>query len=86
MQSALEEFLSRRRTVIITDSTMEKLGHVQSVLNVLDGMGVQFRIFAEVLPDPDLSTARRALEMVSPWPRAGPAGGGVGSSSGAGSS
>ena len=44
---------------------MEKLGHVQSVLNVLDGMGVQFRIFAEMLPDPDLSTARRALEMVN---------------------
>lgn len=65
LQPALEEFLGRRRAVIITDSTMEKLGHVQSVLNVLDGMGVQFRIFAEVLPDPDLSTARRALEMVN---------------------
>lgn len=65
LRPALEEFTDRRRAFIITDSTMEKLGHVQSVLNVLEDMGMQFRIFSEVQPDPDLATARRALEMVN---------------------
>lgn len=65
LRPALEECTDRHRAVIITDSTMEKLGHVQKVLDVLEPMGIQCRVFAEVQPDPDIRTARKALEMVN---------------------
>lgn len=65
LQPALEEYKDRKRAVIITDKTMEQLGHVRKVTEILDKMGIESRVFSEVLPDPDIETAHRALEMVN---------------------
>lgn len=65
LRPSLEEWTDRRRAFIITDKNMEKLGHVQKIIDVLKDMGMQWRIFSEVLPDPDLATANRALELVN---------------------
>lgn len=65
LRPSLEEWIDRKRAFIITDKNMEKLGHVQKITDVLKDMGMQWRIFSEVLPDPDLSTASRALELVN---------------------
>lgn len=65
LRPALEEYTDRRRACIITDATMEKLGHVQKVTDVLESMGIEFRIFSGVQPDPDIATARKALDMVN---------------------
>lgn len=62
---ALEEYKDRRRACIITDRTMEKLGHVRKVSEVLENLGMEVRVFADVQPDPDIATARKALSMVS---------------------
>ncbi|MDO5483657.1 MAG: bifunctional acetaldehyde-CoA/alcohol dehydrogenase, partial [Desulfovibrionaceae bacterium] len=65
LRPALEEYRDRRRACIITDKTMENLGYVGKVSDILEGMGMQVRIFAGVLPDPDIVTAKKALEMVN---------------------
>lgn len=65
LRPALEEYKDRRRACIITDTTMEQLGHVRKVSEVLENMGMEVRVFSGVLPDPDMATARKALEMVN---------------------
>lgn len=65
LRPALEEYHDRRRACIITDKTMENLGYVGKVSDILKDMGMHVRIFADVLPDPDISTARQALDMVN---------------------
>lgn len=65
LQPALEEYKDRRKAFIVTDKTMEKLGHVRKVTDILENMGIEVRIFSDVLPDPDIATAEKALEMVN---------------------
>lgn len=65
LKPALEEYKDRKRAVIITDKTMEKLGHVRKVTDILENMGIEVRVFSDVKPDPDIATARKALEMVN---------------------
>ncbi|MDR3319865.1 MAG: bifunctional acetaldehyde-CoA/alcohol dehydrogenase [Desulfovibrio sp.] len=65
LRPALKEFSDKNRVVIVTDSTMEQLGHVQKVVDALEDMGMDFRVFSGVLPDPDMITVKRALEMVN---------------------
>lgn len=65
LKPALEEYSDRKRAVIITDKTMEQLGHVRKVTEVLEKMGTEVRVFSDVQPDPDIETAQRALEMVN---------------------
>lgn len=65
LEPALAEYAGRRRAVIVTDKTMEQLGHVRKVSDALEKMGMEVRVFSDVKPDPDLDTARRALDMVN---------------------
>ena len=65
LRPALEEYGDRRRACIITDKTMTELGHTATVSDILENLGMQVRVFDSVLPDPDISTARKALEMVN---------------------
>ncbi len=51
MEPALKEYSDRRRACIITDKTMEQLGHVRKVEEVLERMGIEVRVFSGVLPD-----------------------------------
>ena len=65
LRSALEEYADRRRACIITDETMVQLGHVKTVSDTLEALGMQVRVFSGVKPDPDTATAREALGMVN---------------------
>jgi acetaldehyde dehydrogenase/alcohol dehydrogenase len=65
LRPALEEFRDKNRAVIVTDNTMEQLGHVRKVVEVLEDMGMEFRVFSGVLPDPDMAAVSRALDMVN---------------------
>ncbi|MGE9986420.1 bifunctional acetaldehyde-CoA/alcohol dehydrogenase [Desulfovibrio sp. SGI.169] len=65
LSPALEEYKDRRRACIITDRTMEKLGHVRKVSEALESLGMEVRVFSDVQPDPDIATARKALNMVN---------------------
>lgn len=65
MRPALEEYKDRKRAFVVTDKTMESLGHVRKVTDVLEKMGMEVRVFSGVQPDPDIDTARKALDMVN---------------------
>ena len=67
LELALKELTGKKRAYIITDKTMETLGHVKSVTDVLEQMGVQFRVFADVLPDPNITNVNQALEIANNW-------------------
>ncbi|MBQ9537550.1 MAG: bifunctional acetaldehyde-CoA/alcohol dehydrogenase [Desulfovibrionaceae bacterium] len=62
---ALEEYKDRHRACIITDKTMVTLGHADRVTQALTDLGMEVRIFSDVNPDPDISTAMKALELVN---------------------
>jgi len=62
---ALEELKGKKRAFIITDKTMEQLGQVQKVTDILEKTGISVRVFSDVKPDPDMPNVREALEMVN---------------------
>ncbi|WP_286911030.1 bifunctional acetaldehyde-CoA/alcohol dehydrogenase [Clostridium sp. UBA1652] len=58
--------LGKKKAFIVTDRILNDLGYTNRVTDVLSEIGVDFRIFTEVEPDPTLSTALKgANEMLS---------------------
>ncbi|MFT8314033.1 MAG: bifunctional acetaldehyde-CoA/alcohol dehydrogenase [Clostridium sp.] len=64
LQFALRELknLNKKRAFIVTDKVLYNLGYTDSITKVLEEIGVDFKIFTEVEPDPTLSTARKGTE------------------------
>ncbi|AGF57478.1 acetaldehyde dehydrogenase/alcohol dehydrogenase [Clostridium saccharoperbutylacetonicum] len=58
--------MNRKKAFIVTDKILEELGYVDNVTKVLEEIGISFRVFSEVEPDPTLSTAKKGVaEMLS---------------------
>ncbi len=58
--------MNRKKAFIVTDKILEELGYVDNVTKVLEEIGVSYRVFSEVEPDPTLSTAKKGVaEMLS---------------------
>lgn len=64
---ALEELRGRKRAFIVTDKVMESMGYAARITDILEKIGVQFRVFSDIRPDPDLSTINKALEQIRPF-------------------
>jgi acetaldehyde dehydrogenase / alcohol dehydrogenase len=65
---ALEELkdFNKKRAFIVTDRVLFDLGFVDQVTAVLEHIGIDFKVFYDVEPDPTLATARKgAAEMNS---------------------
>lgn len=64
LQFALRELktLNKKRAFIVTDKVLYNLGYVDSITKVLEEIGVDFKIFTEVEPDPTLATARKGTQ------------------------
>ncbi len=67
LQQALAELQDKKRAYIITDKTMEQLGHVRTVIDVLEQLNIKVRVFSDVIPDPDISNVNEALEIANSW-------------------
>ncbi len=67
MSQALAELKDRQRAFIITDKTMEQIGYVRKVTDILDEIGMKYRVFSQVKPDPDISNVNAALAQVIPF-------------------
>ncbi|MBP5617199.1 MAG: bifunctional acetaldehyde-CoA/alcohol dehydrogenase [Elusimicrobiaceae bacterium] len=67
LQQALAELQDKKRAYIITDKTMEQLGHVRTVIDVLEGLNIKVRVFSDVIPDPDISNVNKALAVANSW-------------------
>lgn len=65
---ALQELndLGKKKVFIVTDRVLFELGYTNKITDVLDRNGIQYKIFADVEPDPTLKTAKAgAQEMLS---------------------
>ncbi|KZL91246.1 bifunctional acetaldehyde-CoA/alcohol dehydrogenase [Clostridium magnum] len=58
--------LNKKKAYIVTDKVLYQLGYVDKVTKVLDEIGVAYKIFTDVEPDPTLATAKKgAADMIS---------------------
>ncbi len=64
---ALREFEGKKRAFIVTDRFLFDSGAVRAITDVFEEIGVDFQIFFDVKPDPDLSTIEQALTMVKTY-------------------
>jgi len=63
---ALKELkdMDKKKAFIVTDKVLYDLGYVDKVTSILEEIGVDFKIFYDVEPDPTLATAKKgAKEM-----------------------
>lgn len=67
LSQALAELSDKHRAYIITDKTMEQLGHVRAVADVLESLNIKFRVFSDVLPDPNIANVNEALAIANSW-------------------
>ncbi len=58
---------SGQRAFIVTDATMQRLGFVQLVQDLLKQVGIEDQVFAEVEPDPSLETVQRCADRMSAY-------------------
>jgi acetaldehyde dehydrogenase/alcohol dehydrogenase len=54
--------LNRKKAFIVTDKVLYDLGFVDNVIKVLEDIGVDYKVFYDVAPDPTLATARKGAE------------------------
>ncbi|HCU58949.1 MAG TPA: bifunctional acetaldehyde-CoA/alcohol dehydrogenase [Alphaproteobacteria bacterium] len=64
---ALREFAGKKRAFVVTDRFLFDSGAVKAVTDVFEQIGVDYQIFFDVKPDPDLSTIEQALKMVKTY-------------------
>lgn len=62
---ALKELEGRKRAFIMTDAPLYKLGYTDRVTEELDAIGIDYQLFAEVEPDPTISTVRKAVKQMN---------------------
>ncbi len=65
LEFALKELKGRKKAFLVTDKPLFDLGYTKKITDVLDELGIQYRIFSDVKPDPDLSTINVAINMVN---------------------
>lgn len=61
---ALEELKGKKRVVIVTDQQLAALGYTTHITDVLEKIGIDFRIFSEVQADPTLSTVEKGADLM----------------------
>ncbi|MCM1324233.1 MAG: bifunctional acetaldehyde-CoA/alcohol dehydrogenase [Acetobacter sp.] len=61
---ALKELQGKKRAFIVTDKPLFDLGMTRKVTDVLEQIGVQYKVFSDVHPDPDLTTVNKAIETL----------------------
>jgi acetaldehyde dehydrogenase/alcohol dehydrogenase len=62
---ALKDLAGNKRAMIVTDKPLLDLGLVDKVTNALETVGIDYQIFYDVKPDPDLSTVKAGLKMMN---------------------
>ncbi len=65
LQVALRELKGKKKAFIVTDKPLFDLGYTQQITDILEEIGIQYQIFSDVNPDPDLSTVNRAMKMIN---------------------
>ena len=66
-EPALQEYAGKKRAFIITDRFLFDSGAVRTITDTFEAMDIDYQIFFDVQPDPTLTTAKQALEMVNTY-------------------
>lgn len=61
---ALGDLADRKRAMLVTDKPLVDLGYAARVTDLLEAMGIETRVFSEVMPDPDVATIRAGVERL----------------------
>ena len=64
---ALRELQGKKRAFIVTDRFLFNSGAVDSIIKVLDEIGMDHEVFFDVKPDPTLSTINQAMDIMKPF-------------------
>ncbi len=58
LQTALTDLKDdeKKRVFVVTDKSLFDLGYTKKITDVLDGYGMSYKIFSDVLPDPTIQT------------------------------
>ena len=62
---ALKEMQGKKRAFIVTDKPLFDLGYTKKITDILEPLGIAYKIFSDVKPDPDLTTINKARDMVN---------------------
>ena len=62
---ALKELKGKKKAFIVTDKPLFDLGYTKRITDILEPLGIQYKIFSDVKPDPDLTTINKAKDMVN---------------------
>lgn len=60
----LKDVMGKKRAFIVTDSFLYKNGYTKVISDRLDAMGIDHTTFADVEPDPSLSSAQKGAEAM----------------------
>ena len=61
---ALEELQGKQRAVIVTDAPLAQLGYVERVTKTLDRIGISYRVYSDVQPDPTIAEVKKGAELM----------------------
>lgn len=56
--------LNKKRAFIVTDKVLDELGYTKNITRILDEIGIDYRVFSEVAPDPTLAIAKKGAELM----------------------
>jgi len=61
---ALKELkdMGKKKAFIVTDRVLYKLGYVEKITTILEEIGIDFKVFYDVEPDPTLNIAKKGAE------------------------
>ncbi|NMM63645.1 bifunctional acetaldehyde-CoA/alcohol dehydrogenase [Clostridium sp. P21] len=64
---ALKELkdMNKKKAFIVTDKVLYELGYVDKVTKVLEEVGVDFKVFTDVEPDPTLGAAKKGAKEIA---------------------
>jgi len=57
--------MNKKKVFIVTDEVLYKLGYTDKITSVLDEIGITYKIFSDVEPDPTLATAKKGAEQLA---------------------
>lgn len=63
MGLALKELAGKKRAIIVTDKPLFDMGFADKVTQTLEEMKMEYEVFYEVKPDPDLTTIRKGVDI-----------------------
>jgi len=61
----LSELRDKKRVFIVTDKTLFDLGIISVITKKLDQLGLLYKVFYDVKPDPDLETIYKGLDQIN---------------------